>query len=173
MSLPDPALTIFDFGHEFLVVCPRCGQCALVLDRGAAADPATRIALTCAHCGLSQFWQQTGPGVLTAADPHTYPPGVIALGAPVDWYFHLPLWLQAPCCGETLWAYNAAQLDFLEAFISAKQRGRRPGPHGLRNQALANRLPRWMTSAPNRAEVLRGLAALRRRLPLSTEGAAA
>lgn len=165
MSLPNQLLTIFDFGHEFHVVCPRCAERALVLDRGASADPATRIALTCAHCGLSQFWQQTGPGVLTGADPQAYPPGVVALGAPVDWYFHLPLWLQTPCCGETLWAYNAAHLDFLAAFIAARQRGHRRGEQGWRNQALANRLPRWMTSAANRAAVLRGLSALRQRLP--------
>jgi hypothetical protein len=56
--------------------------------------------------------------------------------------------------------------DFLEAFIGAKQRGHthKRGPHGWRNQALANRLPRWMQSAGQRADVLRCLAALRQRL---------
>ncbi|MCC7359431.1 MAG: hypothetical protein IT317_08135 [Anaerolineales bacterium] len=165
MTGPIGEQTLLDFGHEFHVVCPRCGGRALVLDRGAQAPAEHRIALTCAACGLAHYWQQAEPGVLTAADPKAYPPGVVAMGAAVDWYYHQPLWLQTPCCGEVLWAYNAAHLDFLEAFIKAKQRGKRPGPQGWRNQALANRLPRWMTSAANRAEVLRGLAALRARLP--------
>ncbi len=136
------------------------------MERGAEADTASRVTLTCAHCGLAQFWEQTGPGVLTSADPAAYPVGVVAVGGAVDWYFHLPLWLQTSVAGETLWAYNAAHLDFLEAFIAAKQRGSRHkrGPHGWRNQALANRLPRWMQAAGHREDVLRGLATLRLRL---------
>jgi hypothetical protein len=57
-----------------------------VRDRGTNTVP--RIALTCPHRGLSQFWAAAQPGVLTAADPKHYPPGVTALGAAVDWYFH-------------------------------------------------------------------------------------
>ena len=73
--------------------------------------------------------------MLTAADPTRYPPGVVAVGGPVDWYFHLPLWLQAPCCGETLWAYNAAHLDFLfENYVRATLREHSRGEHGWRNQ---------------------------------------
>jgi hypothetical protein len=86
------------------------------------------------------------------------------MGAPVDWYFHLPLWLQTPCCGETLWAYNAAHLAFLEDYVRATLREHARGPHGWRNQALANRLPKWMAEAKNRAEVLKGLEQLRQKL---------
>jgi len=154
--------TLLDFGREFLVVCPRCAAQAWVRDRGAEADP--RIALTCAHCGLNQFWTPAEPGVLTAADPKRYPPGVIAMGAPVDWYFHLPLWLQTPCCGETLWAYNAAHLAFLEEYVRASLREHARGEHGWQNQALANRLPKWMADAKNRSEVLKGLERLRAKL---------
>lgn len=151
--------TLLDFGGEFLVVCPRCSRQAWVRDRGLSAEP--RVALTCPHCGLSQFWAAVEPGVLTAADPKRYPPGVVATGAPVDWYFHLPLWLQAGCCGETLWAYNAGHLAYIEDYVRATLREHARGEHGWRNQALANRLPWWMKDAHNREEILRCIARLR------------
>jgi len=157
--------TIFEFGGEFLVVCPRCAGRALVRDRGAAAGHASRVALTCAQCGLSRHWEQAGPGVLTSAETGAYPEGVVALGGPVDWYFHLPLWLQAPCRGETLWAYNARHLDFLEETVRATLREQRIGEHGWSNQALRNRLPKWMLAARHRDDVLRCLAQLRAKLP--------
>ena len=154
--------TLLDFGGKFLVVCPRCSAQAWVRDRGPTVVP--RIALTCPHCGLSQFWTAAQPGVLTAADPKRYPPGVVALGAAVDWYFHLPLWLQIACCGETLWAYNAVHLDFIESYVRATLREHARGEYGWRNQALANRLPRWMKDAHNRAEILTCVERLRQKL---------
>ena len=154
--------TLLEFGGEFLVTCPRCSARAWVRDRGPAAEP--RIALICSHCGLSQFWAPAEPGVLTAADPKRYPPGVVALGAAVDWYFHLPLWLQIGCCGETLWAYNAAHLDFIESYVRAKLREHARGEHGWSNQALANRLPRWMKDAKNREDILKCVQKLREKL---------
>ena len=84
----------------------------MVRDRGTSEDTARRIALTCSACGLAQFWEHAAPGVLTAADTSKYPPGVVAVGGPVDWYFHLPLWLQTPCCGEILWADPIARALF-------------------------------------------------------------
>jgi hypothetical protein len=163
-------LTIFDFGDEFHVVCPRCGGQALVQDRGVVeqrADRAGRVVLTCAHCGLTRTWTQAGPGVLTSADTGAYPEGVAALGGPVDWYFHLPLWLQAPCCGATLWAYNARHLAFLDEAVRAWLRGHARGVPGWRNQALRNRLPksRSVLAAKNRDDVLRCIVRLREKLP--------
>jgi len=145
--------SLLEFGGEFVVVCPRCSLQAWVRDRGAAAEP--RIALTCLHCGHNQFWEPAEPGVLSAADPKRYPPGVVAMGAPVDWYFHLPLWLQTSCCGETLWAYNAAHLAFIKDYVRATLREHTRGEHGWRNQALANRLPGWMKDASNRDDILK------------------
>jgi hypothetical protein len=159
MRLPPDDSSIFDLGGEFLVECPRCAQRALVLDRGAQAQP--RVALTCTHCGLSRAWEAAECGVATTKDLHRYVRGQLTVGAAVDWYFHLPLWLRAPCCGETLWAYNARHLDFLEAYIGATLREHRRGAHGWRNQSLRNRLPRWMKQAGNRAEILRCIDALR------------
>ena len=158
---PDDS-TLLDFGSEFLLVCPRCAGRAWVRDRGPAAEP--RVALTCPHCGLSQFGAAAQPGQL-AAGPKRYPPGVVAVGAAVDWIFHLPLWLQLGCCGETLWAYNAAHLAFIEDYVRAALREHARGEQGWRNRALANRLPRWMKDAHNRDDVLKCVEKLREKLP--------
>ncbi len=162
MRLAPDDSTIFDFGGEFLVVCPRCERQARVRDRGPEVEP--QVALICPHCGLSRFWAPAEPGVLTAADPRRYLPGVVALGGPVDWYFHLPLWLQTGCCGETLWAYNRAHLAFIEDSVRATLREHARGHHGWSNRALRNRLPRWMKDAHNRVEILKCVEHLKEKL---------
>jgi hypothetical protein len=86
------------------------------------------------------------------------------MGGPVDWYFHLPLWLQTGCCGETLWAYNQAHLSFIEDFVRATLREHGRGEHGWRNQALRNRLPRWLQAAQHREEILKCVERLREKL---------
>jgi hypothetical protein len=86
--------------------------------------------------------------------------GSIWIGGPYDWYFQLPLWLQTPCCGQILWAYNADHLAFLFSYVTADLR--EGNPH--RNQSLASRLPGWMKSGKNRAQVTHGLQRLWERL---------
>ncbi len=95
------------------------------------------LAFSCLHCG---------------ANNKPWPGGV-------------ELWLQVPCCGETLWALNEQHLEFLEKFIGAGLRERRRDEtFGWANRSLDSRLPRWMTSAKNREEVMRGLQRLREKL---------
>jgi len=107
VTLPDPALTVFDFGHEFHVVCPRCGRHALVVDRGADASLASRVALTCAQCGLAQFWAQSGPGVLTSADPHTYPAGLVAVGGAARPFARPALTASCPRLRRSRWRWRS------------------------------------------------------------------
>ncbi len=76
---------------------------------------------------------------------------------PCDPMFGCRLWLQTPCKGETLWAYNEAHLLDLYAYVSARLRERV-------GSSMAARLPRWMTAAKNRATVLRCLDRLQARL---------
>lgn len=153
--------TAADFAGEFLVVCPRCARCALVRDRGPAAGE-RRVALSCAACGHSDVWAQEGPAAaVTSGNPARFEKGIIGVGAAVDWYFHLPLWLQMPCCGETLWAWNRAHLEFMQRFVGASLRERQQDPeHGWSNRSLASRLPKWISKAKNRAAVQAGLATL-------------
>ena len=151
-----------DFGDEFLVVCPRCSACARVRDRGPDADP--RIRLVCPACAYTRQRKRAGSVFVYSSSPDVLP-GAVAFGAAVDAFFRLPLWLQAPCCGETLWAYNARHLDYLEAYVGATLRERARGEHGWSNASLASRLPRWMLAAGNRDGVLRCIRGLRERLP--------
>jgi hypothetical protein len=148
-----------DFGGECLVACPRCSERARVRVRGG--DPP--VQLTCIHCGHSAGWTPSNPGIVTSAAPERFP-GHVAYGGPVDPYFHLPLWLQAPCRGETLWAYNADHLQWLEDYVGAELRERAPGEHGWSNSGMASRLPRWMQSAKNRDDVLRCIRGLKQQL---------
>lgn len=151
------------FGVEFLVVCPKCSQRGRVLNRGAEEQP--QISLTCVACGHAQGWQRQRPGVLYSASLEHYEAGTVCVGAAVDWYFHLPLWLRIACCGETLWAYNAEHLQFLESYVGATLRERaRNQETGWSNQSLASRLPVWMKKAQHRTEILRCLAKLKEKL---------
>ncbi len=154
MSEHDPRLgnsTIRDFVDEVLVECPGCQACAVVLKRGPAGGPR----ITCGACGRAK----DGPTS-----------GVVILGEPVDPYFHARVWLQIPCAGHVLWAYNEKHLDFLRSFVSSKLRRHQPGtgdPKEARNKILTSRLPRWMKVSKNRETVLTGIGRLESRLRVS------
>ena len=100
-----------DFGHEFLVSCPGCSGGAIVRPIGREKNK-TIVRLSCTHCGLARERQQNWYRIGEAIDP----------------YFQLPLWLQTRSCGQVLWAYNWEHLDFLAAYVAAKDRG---SPHAL------------------------------------------
>lgn len=151
----DLGQTLDDFRHEYLVRCPQCGARARVVPLAGEtlAAPVARR-LVCAHCGLTK---DRGARV--------YPPR-----EQDAWYEQLELWLQTPCCGETLWAYNADHLDFLEQYVAAPLRerahpdGTTLSRTGARNSSLASRLPAWIKSAKNRNDVVRCIGKLRRML---------
>ncbi|WIY01720.1 hypothetical protein QRX60_48215 [Amycolatopsis mongoliensis] len=151
----DPLVRVGRFADEVLVRCPRCAACATVLARLGAPEyrtdrgdgrRMTRKRLRCLACGLSKD-----------GFPLTQ-----VIGGPVDPSFRLPLWLQANCCGETLWAYNAGHLDLLESHVAARLRERGPVPGSM---SMVERLPAWLKSAKNRDEVLRAIRRLRSSLP--------
>jgi ribosomal protein S27AE len=136
------------FGGETLVVCPRCGRRAVM--REMAEHPAGsdhRYRLVCPHCGCTASFSHLG--------------FFRRAGSPDG----LRLWLETPCCGETLLARNAAHLDYLERYVRAELRERVADPRwGWANRSIVSRLPRWVGSAKNRAEVLRCIQRLRDRL---------
>ena len=141
----DSGQTLYEMMDEFLVRCPRCQRSARAFSLGekktALFGPKR---LVCANCGYSKDWQK----------------GAVCIGGPIDAYFRQPLWLQTPCCGETLWAYNEKHLKLLEDYISADLRERTPG----HTRSMASRLPTWMKSAKNREDVLKGIERLKQKL---------
>lgn len=136
----DLGASVYSFDREFLVRCPRCDRRADV--RVSEID----ARLTCTHCGVSR--SRTNRFYSVSVDA-------------TDWYFKLPLWLQAPCCGHVLWARNLEHLAFLEEFVEAKLRERPNHAGGYRNKLLVSRLPLWIKSARNRDAVMAALAKLR------------
>ncbi|MBD0300766.1 MAG: hypothetical protein ICV85_00905 [Tolypothrix sp. T3-bin4] len=143
--------TIYSFMDEFLVVCPECSACARVVpispEKVSSLFAPRRVA--CRKCGFTKDWEGSS----------------LASGTAVDSYFQLPLWLQARCCTEVLWAYNLRHLCFIEAFVSALIRERsQDETQGWRNQSLASRLPKWLQSAKNRKQILKTIEKLKRSL---------
>jgi hypothetical protein len=141
----DAGHSIYDFGDEFLVRCPQCARCARVVSAGDQ-HPFPKRAV-CASCG----YVKDGEGTHAT------------IGRATDWYFGLALWLEISCLGHSLWAYNAAHLDFLEAYVRADLRPT-SADNSLRNKTLASRLPPWIKSGKNREAILRCIAKLRRSL---------
>lgn len=136
----DQGQTIYDFYTQYdkLLECPECSKC-IRLKKGSGL-------IYCNHCGhlnQSDAHFETDSTVITRVEGS-------ALG--------YRLFLKTHVCGHELWAYNEEHLAFMEAYITAVNRRRTPNV----NRSLASRLPTWMTSAKNREQVTRGLAALRR-----------
>ncbi len=150
------------FAGTVWVRCPQCQQQARSHRLSATESPnaLTEWRLTCTHCGYSKttnrsskrpplpWWNQQGWwGQVRRYD-----------GA-VDPVFGLPLWLQMPCCGHVLWAYNLEHLDFLAHYVSATLRERQ-GNKG-NHHSIAVCLPRWIKSANHRDPILKAIAEMR------------
>lgn len=153
---------VWDLAEEFLVRCPQCDAMAIV--RARTDDRLAGARLVCAACGYARDWRPSDPGVICNPGSHEFPDGLIVVGQAVDWYFHLPLWLEASCCGESLWAYNLGHLRWLRDYVGADLRPAARTGEAWANASLSSRLPRWMKLAKNRDAVLRAIDALQRRL---------
>lgn len=141
------------FNSLVLIRCPRCRQCAELVCR-TSRQPSRKLPvprqLSCRHCGYTTAYESSTFDMAC----HTG-----------DWPRRLPLWLQVPCCGKVLWAFNDKHLLFLERFVASELRERaRDGRYS--NHSMSSRLPKWMQSAKHRDEVMRGLQRLREQLPL-------
>jgi hypothetical protein len=151
----DPGTTVYELADRVLVVCPRCEHQATISRRtsedSSPDDTWARIMapkrLTCASCLLGRDW----PGNQA-----------VAFGGPTDPYFHLPLWLRQPCCGQVLWAYNERHLALLRSFVAATVRERAAFTDAP--SSMLEKLPRWMTLAKHRREILAAITALQERL---------
>lgn len=136
----DQNKSIYFFSDYQMVVCPQCAQCADIVTIARETKP-QRAKLTCLHCGYNAQKQWT---------KLKKKPSV-----PTDFYFHLPLWLQYPCEGHRLWAYNVEHLQYLRDFIAADLRVQRKyGGYSWDCYSVVGRLPRCAQLATNRDKVL-------------------
>ncbi|MFE6332158.1 hypothetical protein ACFVP3_04100 [Streptomyces sp. NPDC057806] len=72
------------------------------------------------------------------------------------------LWLRAETRHGELWAYSLEHLDLIRRFVAADLRERAPWYEHGRKMTVVARLPTWVKSAKNRAEVLRVIDRMRR-----------
>ncbi len=155
--------TVLDaFAETVWVRCPHCQNRARSHRLTPSQKPNTPTVwrLTCTHCGYSN----------TTDRRHQRPPlpwwttqgwwgQFRRYNGAVDPVFGLPLWLQTPCCGHVLWAYNREHLDFLAHYVAATLRERQ-GNKG-NHHSIAVRLPRWIKSAKNRDTILNAIEEMR------------
>jgi len=122
--------------EDVLVVCPSCGERAVVRAVDDARFGARR--LVCPSCALHRE---------SGADTQW--------GGPVDPWFRCELYLRAEFRGHVLWAFNAHHAAHLRDYVAAQLRERKPGPFaacrcGDLRLSMVERLPRWMKDAHNR-----------------------
>jgi hypothetical protein len=148
-----PAKVREHFMDRILVDCPSCGGLAIVrleapnddtssigwaIDRVAAARR-----MTCTHCAAHlrqgfRAWTRPTMG--------------------------LPLRLWAETRHGILYAYNEDHLAYIEDYVQSRVRREIVEPGRFRNGSILSRLPRWVKAAGNRDEVLKAIAAMRRKL---------
>ncbi|MEU9116419.1 hypothetical protein AB0D04_32875 [Streptomyces sp. NPDC048483] len=146
---------LVQFTGHVLVVCPRCGGCALVLPRPGLPELKHSYELlfrprrlACRGCGAVADWKpEMRDAGLVATNP----------GGTEDPFFRRPLWLQTRCADQILWAYNEEHVAELSAYVGATLREHGASP----TRAMIPRLPRWMKRSANRSDVLAGLETLR------------
>lgn len=131
-----------EFETEVLIHCPQCDRCA----RSIYIKDKLIWQIACIHCGYSK----TSDGKIKR------------YGIAIDPIFSLSLWLQVPCCGEILWAYNIPHLEFLQQYVQATIREGQGNTR--RHYSMAVRLPRWMKLAKNRKSILREIQHLKAQL---------
>lgn len=158
----DQQVTIWSFvldTDEVLVRCPRCDARAKVVTRPGSVPTRSALhsprRLICAGCG--HVIDQAG-GMWNVRFGHE------RVGTVHDPFFQCRLWLQADCCGHVLWAYNLRHLDYLRSYVAADLRERSrcdPETGWHRRMTMAAKLPAWLKSAKNRADVMRGIDRLR------------
>lgn len=165
----DKGEQVFDFGNEFLIECPNCLKMAKIILLNPEEDfnLYSSRKLACANCGFAKYWNQrevigyTIENKISEDSNILYiqgkPKKMLTIGGDFDWFFQESLWLKINCCGEILWAYNYKHLEFIENYVSAKLRERKP----FVNKSLASRLPKWIKSAKNREEILKAVAKLK------------
>ena len=158
----DKGEQVYDFGDEFLIVCPKCALMAKVIPV-EDSEMLSRRKLICSNCGFNKPTNIRENADIKASvefSRHKNTESYIVIGGAFDWYFREPLWLQTECSGETLWAYNKTHLEFIESYVGSLLRARTPNA----NKSMASRLPQWIKSAKNRDEILRAIGKLREKL---------
>lgn len=146
-----------DFTERIDVVCPRCEKKALVMGIPAYApitEHEKKVRFSCVSCGYAIKYANT-PKMLVYINTQGKPKysRVLYRDAPIDPFFGFTVWYRVDTTYGLLWAYNLEHLSVIEAYIADPLRER----NGIenRNNSLASRLPKWVSSAKHREYLLR------------------
>jgi len=156
-----------DFIGDILVKCPHCHRKAVVKTSGYPQQDWDRyeedVCFGCHHCGTAKRLDTLPKQILfvTAKGKSVCARVLHGENSRTDPFFGLELWLVKPCLKDAIWAYNEAHLQFLEEFIAASLRSRPDQAGYIYHHSIGSRLPRWMTSAKNRDQVLRVIRSLK------------
>lgn len=146
---------------NILVKCPICGGKATVHTSSFSTTRQINkeIKVVCTHCGFSKVANDTTSKVSFQLKNNTISGTFYMMGGPIDPFFQIPVWLQTNVSSNLLWAYNQEHLSFLKIFVSAQMRERN-NEKPYSNKSLGSRLPKWMTAAKNREDVLKKISQL-------------
>ncbi|MEH2416946.1 hypothetical protein [Nostoc sp.] len=163
-----------DFEEEILVRCPQCDaygglrlRTAKILTVNSEQSSLGSIKrISCQHCSYTKQQSNAAKGKPTLLLwQNNYMAQRYSSYGILDHFFGLPLWLQTSCCGQVLWAYNEAHLNFLESYVQSRLRERLPDDTlGWHNGSLASRLPRWIKLTQHQEKVLQKIQQLKQRL---------
>ena len=153
------------YADRMLLRCPGCDGMAVGVRGEKLPQQPLVVRVTCTGCGFAKEWRTKGDGSLREV-PTPVPDQVC------DHVTGLALWLQTPCAGERLWAFNEEHLEFLRGAIGATLRERATfrGFDGREHidkyyGRIPAALPTWMKLAKHRDEVLAALAKMEQTLP--------
>lgn len=177
----DDSVYLSNFADDIDVVCPWCGGDALVNERsltcrscGKSAEPGVWFGPAKGSCSRAcRYCRRRLTRQVSENPPKRTTFRIACPGckhrtvATISWYgvrnaghdpfFGAKLKLRRRCGRDLLWAYNQAHLRYIEDYVCAELRERRPNSNG----SLASRMPRWIKSAKNRALVLKAVASLK------------
>src|SRR5688572_6446496 len=93
---------IDEFMSDIYVVCPSSGAQAIL--KSPAFNVRTKdehaIKMVCAKCGHNKRFVEKPPVILSRSANNIITGRYFNIGATVDPYFHLPLWLTINCCNH-------------------------------------------------------------------------
>lgn len=154
----DGAETLDFARYGVLVTCPKCSNCARVMETGAGHSWSRTF--TCMHCGAADRIDERA----LRHTPHartTTPQGFASLAG----FSNFEPYLQTPFRQHIVWALNAQHLAWMRRYVGADLRMRTSQRiDGWSNNTMQSRLPRWMVVSNNRQGVLRALSRLEDRL---------
>jgi predicted nucleic acid-binding Zn-ribbon protein len=155
--------SLYDFVKNIYVICPKCGNQALVKSKGFLYhENEEQIKLICLKCGMNKYYSEKPKDkFISERSGIQYETRNYVYGANIDPFFNLPLWLQKEMPDGLLWAYNYEHLNFIENHIRAELRYRKTTIS--QSSSIGSRLPKWMSAKKNRNEILNGIEKLKQK----------